>query len=79
MKTWITADLHFGHMNIKKFCPVTRAKYNDVDDMREKMIKEWNDNVAPEDVTYILGDFAFLPSQDAIAILHRLKIGRAHV
>ena len=37
------------------------------------MIKEWNDNVAPEDVTYILGDFAFLPSQDAIAILHRLN------
>lgn len=73
MKSWITADLHFGHANIKKFCPVTRAKYNDIDDMREKMIAEWNENVAPQDVTYILGDFAFLPAHEAVQILHRLN------
>lgn len=73
MTKWITSDLHFGHTNIMKFCPVTRAHYNDVDDMREKMIKEWNESVAPEDETFILGDFAFLPAHEAVQILNRLN------
>ena len=45
MTKWITSDLHFGHKNIMNFCPVTRARFNDVEDMREKMISEWNSNV----------------------------------
>jgi calcineurin-like phosphoesterase family protein len=73
MKYWITSDLHFGHANIMKFCPVTRAGFADVTDMREKMIAEWNASVAPEDETFILGDFAFLPARDAVSILRRLN------
>jgi calcineurin-like phosphoesterase family protein len=73
MNTFITSDLHFGHKNIMTFCPVTRARFNNVDDMREKMIKEWNDNVAPEDETFILGDFAFLPANEAVNVLRRLN------
>lgn len=73
MTKWITSDLHFGHANIMKFCPVTRVGFTDVADMREKMIAEWNASVQPEDETFILGDFAFLPSKDAIAILRRLN------
>ena len=46
MKTYITSDLHFGHTNIMKFCPVTRARFkNDVDYMNEQMVKEWNEIV----------------------------------
>ena len=73
MKTWITSDLHFGHANIKKFCPVTRAGFRDTDHMREQMIAEWNESVAQEDVVYILGDMAFLPAAEAVAIMHRLN------
>ena len=73
MKKWITSDLHFGHANIMKFCPVTRAGFTDVSDMREKMIAEWNKDVKPEDETFILGDFAFLPAKDAVEILRRLN------
>lgn len=73
MTKWITSDLHFGHDRIRQFCPVTRAGFTDVADMREKMIKEWNSNVAPEDETFILGDFAFLPAKDAVDILRRLN------
>ena len=29
MRTWVTSDLHFGHKNIMKFCPQTRARFND--------------------------------------------------
>ena len=73
MRKFITSDLHFGHANIMKFCPVTRAGFTDTDHMREVMISEWNRDVAPEDEVFILGDFAFLPSKDAIAILRRLN------
>jgi len=74
MKTWITSDLHFGHDRIMNFCPVTRARFNnDVDYMNEAMIQEWNAVVASEDTVYILGDVAFLPSDKAVKIMHRLN------
>jgi calcineurin-like phosphoesterase family protein len=73
MKKWITSDLHFGHDRIRQFCPETRGRFTDVIDMREKMIAEWNQDVKPEDEVFILGDFAFLPAKDAVAILRRLN------
>lgn len=72
MKTWITSDLHFGHTNIMKFCPVTRAKYNnDVNYMNELMVAEWNSLVQPDDLVYILGDVAFLPALQATEYMRR--------
>jgi len=73
MKTFITSDLHFGHKNIMKFCPKTRGHYADVDEMREDMIRIWNETVSPEDLTYILGDVAFLPAAEAVQIMKRLN------
>ncbi len=73
MKTWITSDLHFGHRNIKNFCPATRARFPDVDSMNEMMVTEWNALVAPEDTVYILGDVAFLPAQQAAEYVNRLN------
>ena len=72
MKTWVTSDLHFGHANIKKFCPETRGRFRDVEHMRETMIGEWNQLVGQDDTVYILGDVAFLPAVEAVAIMHRL-------
>lgn len=73
MKKWITSDLHFGHANIMKFCPVTRYGFTDVHHMNESMIAEWNKSVAPEDEVFILGDVAFLPADKAVAIMDRLN------
>ena len=73
MKTYITSDLHFEHANIKKFCPVTRARFADVTDMRETMIKEWNEIVTAQDTVYILGDVAFCGAEQATAIMQRLN------
>ena len=73
MRTFITSDLHWGHRNIMRFCPATRGHFADVDVMREAMIAEWNAAVAPEDVTYILGDVAFLPAAEAVQIMRRLN------
>jgi len=74
MKTYVTSDLHFGHTNIMKFCPVTRARFkNDVDYMTEAMIIEWNEIVEPGDLVYILGDVAFCNAQKATQIMRRLN------
>jgi len=73
MKTYVTSDLHFGHANIMKFCPVTRAPFrNDVTRMNEEMIHMWNEIVNPYDLVYILGDFAFLNAEKAVATACRL-------
>jgi len=74
MKTYITSDIHFGHTNIMKFCPVSRARYNgDVDYMNESIIEEWNEIVTNKDTVYILGDVAFCNAADATKIMKRLN------
>ncbi len=73
MKTYITSDLHFGHANILKFCPVTRARYPDVDTMNQMMIDEWNAVVQPGDTVYILGDVAFCNAESATRIMQSLN------
>mgnify|MGYP003333343905 FL=1 len=73
MKKWITSDLHFGHANIQKFCPVTRGRFKDIEDMRERMIEEWNAVVKVEDHTYILGDVCFAPWEKAVQFMARLN------
>ena len=73
-KTYITSDLHFGHKNIMKFCPETRARFrDDVEYMTEAMIKEWNDIVNTGDLVYILGDVAFCHADKATSIMNRLN------
>lgn len=69
---WVTADCHFGHANILKFEPEVR-KFQNVQDMNESMICEWNANVKPNDTVYILGDFAFCNEQEATRIATRLN------
>lgn len=74
MKTWITSDLHFGHKNIMSFCPQTRARFNnDVTNMNNMMVLEWNERVQAEDTVYILGDVAFMSGSDAGRMINRLN------
>lgn len=72
MKIWIGSDFHWGHTNIMKFCPESRARYNnDVNYMNEQMVAEWNAVVQHQDLVYILGDVAFLPAQRAREYMQR--------
>lgn len=72
MKTWITADIHFSHTNILKFCAKSRPFY-DVEEMNDTIIKNWNNLVSPEDKVYILGDIAFTTAQAAARLVNRLN------
>lgn len=50
-----TADTHFGHRNIIRYC--NRPFYS-VEEMDETLINNWNKVVDKEDVVFHLGDFA---------------------
>lgn len=67
---YYTADQHFGHSNIIRFCDrpfVTVAK------MDEVLIKNWNNIVSDHDIVYILGDLVFRSDKHASYYLDRLK------
>lgn len=77
MEYFFTADTHFNHHNIIKYC---KRPFKHVLEMNEELIKRWNEVVGPEDFVYHLGDFGFpgggtLPViTDIISRLHG-KIG----
>ena len=53
--TWFTSDPHYYHANVIRFC---NRPYDDVGEMNEKMVSNWNKVVKPEDTVYCLGDFS---------------------
>ena len=69
-RIWITADHHFGHANIIRFCD---RPFADAAEMDAALIARWNEMVAPEDTVYHLGDFVYRSGRDAGAYLERLN------
>ena len=53
---WFTADTHFAHTNIIKYC---KRPFANTDEMDDTIIKNINAVVQPQDTLYHLGDFAF--------------------
>lgn len=68
---WFTADTHFGHNNIIKYCerPFATIEEHDV-----VLMNNWNSVVKGGDTVYHLGDFGFLTER----ILPRLH-GNIHL
>ncbi|MDX9695412.1 MAG: metallophosphoesterase [Bacteroidales bacterium] len=60
-----TADLHFGHKNILEYCD---RPFQNVNEMNETLIQNWNNVVTKNDAVYVLGDMFFyeLPAQKQI-------------
>lgn len=76
MSVFFTSDLHFHHLNVIKFC---NRPYKNVDEMNEKLIKNWNSRVTNKDEIYCLGDFSWKCSQEQLKeILNQLK-GKKHL
>lgn len=70
-KLWFTSDLHFGHKNVIKFC---NRPFQDVNEMNEKLIENWNSVVGENDIVFILGDtFWFNDSRAIKRCFQRLK------
>lgn len=56
MKTFFTADLHFGHDNIIKYC---NRPWKNSKEMNVALIDNINNTVDVNDSLYFLGDFCF--------------------
>lgn len=72
-QTWFTADTHFWHTNIIKFCD---RPFANAEEMNEKLIENWNARVQDGDEVWHLGDFAFgsgATTDSAWQIFKRLK------
>jgi calcineurin-like phosphoesterase family protein len=70
MTVWYTADPHFGHANIIKYC--NRPFYN-VDHMNRELVRRWNERVAPEDTVFVLGDVALGKLAETLPVCRQLK------
>jgi calcineurin-like phosphoesterase family protein len=75
MTIFFTADTHFGHENVIRFC---NRPYSSASEMDKKLIENWNQSVDPNDIIYHLGDFTLLGKKQAKDYFQQLN-GRIHV
>lgn len=74
MNIFFTSDTHFGHTNICKFTKSDGSKlrpWDNVDEMDEALIKNWNEVVKKGDRIYHLGDVAM--PRKSLELLYRLN------
>ena len=72
---FFTADTHFNHGNIIKYC---NRPFSDSKEMDEVLIENWNRVVKTTDTVYHLGDFGFLRTPEAV-FSYRKKLNGAIV
>lgn len=74
---YLTADSHFGHHNILKYC---NRPFQNVNEMDAHLIDQINKLVKPEDTLYHLGDFCFWNKQiDPKIYRERIKCKNIHL
>lgn len=67
---FLISDLHLFHKNIIEF---EERPFNNVYDMHETIIKNWNNRVTNNDKVFILGDLTFGKKEPSKAIVERLN------
>ena len=67
---FITSDTWFGRPQILEIA--LRSSFSSIDDMNEKLIKNWNKQVKKGDTVFHLGNFAWDP-HTARTVLKRLN------
>jgi len=77
-KTWFTADQHFGHANIIKYC---NRPFKDSYEMDKAIIKNYNLLVEKDDIVYFIGDLTLrtiIHKQSIRQIVNKLN-GKKHL
>jgi calcineurin-like phosphoesterase family protein len=72
---YFTSDTHFGHANIIKF---VNRPFENVQEMDEGLIQNWNAVVKKNDTVYHQGDVAYWRRYDPSVVLGRLN-GSIHL
>lgn len=70
MKTYLTADTHFGHENIIKYCD---RPFSSVAEMNEQLITNINEVVSSKDRLVILGDIVMGKLDETLPILGEIQ------
>lgn len=69
-KFYFTADTHFSHSNIIKYC---KRPFKNVEENDEEIIRRWNEKVPEDGIVFHLGDVAFGDPEHVDNILERLN------
>lgn len=73
-RTYVISDTHFGHANILTFKRNDGSPlriFNNIEEMDEHMVTQWNKTVRPVDKVYHLGDCVI--NRKSLPILARLN------
>lgn len=73
---WFISDTHFFHANMLKFTDAvgkTIRPFDDVKEMNEIMVQNWNSVVKDNDFVYHLGDVTFDYGKEFNQLMSRLK------
>lgn len=70
MAIYFTADTHFGHENIIRYC---KRPFHSAAEMNEAIFSAWAGMVCPEDTIYHLGDVAFGSREAVKKIIERVR------
>jgi calcineurin-like phosphoesterase family protein len=72
---WVTSDWHFGHDKSFLYSP---RGFDNVYDMNEAIIKNYNSVVQPSDDVYVLGDLMLNDNEAGMRCIKSLK-GNIHI
>ncbi|MEG9430784.1 metallophosphoesterase [Terriglobus sp. ADX1] len=72
---WFTADFHFGHLNIIRYC---KRPFGNTQEMDDAIAERVNACAKPNDVLYFLGDFCMGREEQVIAYRKRLACKTIH-
>jgi calcineurin-like phosphoesterase family protein len=67
---FIISDLHFNHANIIKYC---NRPYDNVAEMNQALIDNWNKVVGDDDLVLVLGDIGFGNREVLYPLIEQLK------
>lgn len=67
---FVTADEHYGHTNIIRFCS---RPFNDIREHDSELVRRHNEVVGPEDTVIHVGDFTLAGPQLARRVIASLK------
>ncbi|MBQ9072313.1 MAG: metallophosphoesterase [Bacilli bacterium] len=67
---YFISDTHFNHSNIIEYC---NRPFNDIKEMNDTLIDNWNSIVKKDDIVYHLGDFALADEEELKVLYSKLN------
>ena len=64
------ADWHYNHEDIIAY---DARPFRSAKEMNTELVRRWNAVVAPEDITYVLGDMLYCSGEEALVLLDSLN------